>query len=76
MPIEFEVDKMLGIKGKQDVLDMGIKACVLLIFGCVFLPAFVPSADSLSAVRYNAKCRSIVMRCEAEWKEVRFYINI
>ena len=24
MPIEFEVDKMLGIKGKQDVLDMGI----------------------------------------------------
>ena len=45
MPIEFEVDKMLGIKGKQDVLDMGIEA-------------------------YNAKCRSIVMRCEEEWKQV------
>ena len=36
MPIEFEVDKMLGIKGKQDVLDMGIKACVQILLSFLF----------------------------------------
>tara|TARA_B100000780_G_scaffold262443_1_gene215584 strand:- start:193 stop:387 length:195 start_codon:yes stop_codon:yes gene_type:complete len=24
LPVEFEIDKMLGIKGKEDVLSMGI----------------------------------------------------
>jgi hypothetical protein len=41
MPIEFEVDKMLGIKGKQDVLDMGIKACVQILLSFLFVSFLV-----------------------------------
>ncbi|CAO3675148.1 unnamed protein product [Umbelopsis ramanniana] len=43
LPVEYEIDKKLGIKGKQDVMDMGI-------------------------AKYNAECRSIVMRYASEWR--------
>jgi len=43
LPVEHEIDKKLGIKGKQDVMDMGI-------------------------AKYNAECRSIVMRYSSEWR--------
>ena len=44
LPVEHEIDKSLGIKGKQDVMDLGID-------------------------KYNAACRSIVMRYAGEWKD-------
>lgn len=43
LPVEHEIDKKLGIKGKDDVLKMGID-------------------------KYNAECRSIVMRYSKEWE--------
>uniref|UniRef100_A0A915PQN9 Isoleucine--tRNA ligase, cytoplasmic n=1 Tax=Setaria digitata TaxID=48799 RepID=A0A915PQN9_9BILA len=43
LPVEYEVDKMLGVKGPQDVLKLGID-------------------------KYNAECRSIVMRYASEWE--------
>ncbi|KAK6635684.1 hypothetical protein RUM44_000938 [Polyplax serrata] len=43
LPVEYEVDKTLGIKAPSDVLDMGID-------------------------KYNAHCRSIVMRYSKEWE--------
>ncbi|KAL0956430.1 hypothetical protein HGRIS_002578 [Hohenbuehelia grisea] len=43
LPVEHEIDKKLGIKGKDDVLAMGID-------------------------KYNAECRSIVMRYSSEWR--------
>ncbi|GBE80823.1 hypothetical protein SCP_0305430 [Sparassis crispa] len=43
LPVEHEIDKKLGITGKQDVLAMGID-------------------------KYNAECRSIVMRYSSEWR--------
>lgn len=45
LPVEYEIDKKLGIKGRDDVLAMGID-------------------------KYNAECRSIVMRYSSEWQEV------
>uniref|UniRef100_A0A914VF94 Isoleucine--tRNA ligase, cytoplasmic n=1 Tax=Plectus sambesii TaxID=2011161 RepID=A0A914VF94_9BILA len=44
LPVEYEVDKALGIKGPKDVEAMGID-------------------------KYNAQCRSIVMRHAHEWEE-------
>ncbi|KAL0074113.1 isoleucyl-tRNA synthetase [Phycomyces blakesleeanus] len=44
LPVEYEVDKSLGIKGKDDVMKMGIE-------------------------KYNAECRSIVMRYSGEWRK-------
>ncbi|OMJ24610.1 Isoleucine-tRNA ligase, cytoplasmic [Smittium culicis] len=44
LPVEYEIDKSLGIRFKQDVLDMGID-------------------------KYNAACRSIVMRYASEWEK-------
>ncbi|KAI6231146.1 Isoleucyl-tRNA synthetase [Aphelenchoides besseyi] len=44
LPVEFEIDKTLGIKGPQDVYEMGI-------------------------AKYNAECRSIVMRYSTEWQQ-------
>ena len=43
LPVEHEIDKKLGIKGKEDVMAMGID-------------------------KYNAECRAIVMRYQAEWR--------
>eukprot|EP00730_Choanoeca_flexa_P015684 TRINITY_DN7256_c0_g1_i1.p1 TRINITY_DN7256_c0_g1~~TRINITY_DN7256_c0_g1_i1.p1 ORF type:complete len:1294 (+),score=446.59 TRINITY_DN7256_c0_g1_i1:87-3968(+) len=43
LPVEFEINKKLDIKGTKDVLDMGID-------------------------KYNAECRSIVMRYAEEWR--------
>ncbi|ETN76085.1 isoleucine--tRNA ligase [Necator americanus] len=43
LPVEYEVDKKLGIKGPSDILEMGIG-------------------------KYNAECRSIVMRYSHEWE--------
>ncbi|PKI82307.1 Ils1p [Malassezia vespertilionis] len=43
LPVEYEIDKKLGVSGKQDILDMGI-------------------------AKYNAECRAIVMRYQAEWR--------
>jgi len=43
LPVEHEIDKKLGITGKEDVLAMGID-------------------------KYNAECRSIVMRYSSEWQ--------
>ncbi|GMT23809.1 hypothetical protein PFISCL1PPCAC_15106 [Pristionchus fissidentatus] len=43
LPVEFEVDKALGIKGPADIMAMGID-------------------------KYNAECRSIVMRYAGEWE--------
>lgn len=43
LPIEHEIDKKLGITGKQAVMEMGIE-------------------------KYNAECRSIVMRYREEWR--------
>jgi len=45
LPIEFEIDKKLGIKVRQDVLDMTVK-------------------------KYNAECRSVVMKYAGDWKRV------
>jgi len=45
LPIEFEIDKKLGINGVRDVEKIGIK-------------------------KYNAECRSIVMRCAKEWETI------
>eukprot|EP01100_Stratorugosa_tubuloviscum_P007126 TRINITY_DN2995_c0_g1_i1.p1 TRINITY_DN2995_c0_g1~~TRINITY_DN2995_c0_g1_i1.p1 ORF type:complete len:1143 (+),score=551.91 TRINITY_DN2995_c0_g1_i1:135-3563(+) len=45
LPVEFEIDKQLGVKTRDDVLAMGIP-------------------------RYNAACRSIVMRYASEWEIV------
>ncbi|KAF8635210.1 hypothetical protein AX17_003986 [Amanita inopinata Kibby_2008] len=44
LPVEHEIDKKLGITGKEDVLAMGID-------------------------KYNAECRSIVMRYASEWRK-------
>lgn len=43
LPIEFEIEKELGIKTKDEVMALGID-------------------------KYNAECRSIVMRFSAEWE--------
>ncbi|KAK6106649.1 isoleucine--tRNA ligase [Brugia pahangi] len=43
LPVEYEIDKILGIKGPHDVLKLGID-------------------------KYNAECRSIVMRYASEWE--------
>lgn len=43
LPVEHEIDKKLGITGKDDVMNMGID-------------------------KYNAECRSIVMRYADEWR--------
>ncbi|CAJ0607026.1 unnamed protein product [Cylicocyclus nassatus] len=43
LPVEYEVDKTLGVKGPNDILEMGIG-------------------------KYNAECRSIVMRYSHEWE--------
>ncbi|KAF8623102.1 hypothetical protein AX15_006513 [Amanita polypyramis BW_CC] len=43
LPVEHEIDKRLGITGKDDVMAMGIE-------------------------KYNAECRSIVMRYASEWR--------
>ncbi|KAJ1916022.1 isoleucine--tRNA ligase [Mycoemilia scoparia] len=43
LPVEYEIDKSLGIQGKEDVYKMGID-------------------------KYNAECRSIVMRYATEWR--------
>ncbi|KAM6502057.1 tRNA synthetases class I (I, L, M and V) domain containing protein [Amanita muscaria] len=43
LPVEHEIDKRLGITGKDDVLALGID-------------------------KYNAECRSIVMRYASEWR--------
>jgi isoleucyl-tRNA synthetase len=45
LPVEFEIDKKLGIKGRDDVLALGID-------------------------KYNAECRSIVMRYAGEWETI------
>eukprot|EP00471_Norrisiella_sphaerica_P002539 CAMPEP_0184484866 /NCGR_PEP_ID=MMETSP0113_2-20130426/6536_1 /TAXON_ID=91329 /ORGANISM="Norrisiella sphaerica, Strain BC52" /LENGTH=1166 /DNA_ID=CAMNT_0026866049 /DNA_START=171 /DNA_END=3671 /DNA_ORIENTATION=+ len=45
LPVEHEIDKKLGIKTKEDVLEMGI-------------------------ARYNAECRSIVMRYSGAWRDI------
>ncbi|CAG8601089.1 3576_t:CDS:10, partial [Paraglomus occultum] len=44
LPVEYEIDGRLNIKGKDDVLKMGID-------------------------KYNAECRSIVMRYSNAWRE-------
>ncbi|CAG8595968.1 6726_t:CDS:10 [Ambispora leptoticha] len=44
LPVEYEIDKKLNIKGKDDVLNMGID-------------------------KYNAECRSIVMRYSEAWRQ-------
>lgn len=44
LPVEHEIDKKLGITGKDDVMNMGID-------------------------KYNAECRSIVMRYAGEWRK-------
>ncbi|KAK6059781.1 isoleucine--tRNA ligase [Cooperia oncophora] len=43
LPVEYEVDKTLGVKGPSDIYAMGID-------------------------KYNAECRSIVMRYAHEWE--------
>lgn len=43
LPVEHEIDKKLGITGKEDVVRMGID-------------------------KYNAECRSIVMKYASEWR--------
>ncbi|KAJ1974468.1 isoleucine--tRNA ligase, partial [Dimargaris verticillata] len=43
LPVEHEIDKKLGISGRDDVMAMGID-------------------------KYNAECRSIVMRYRSEWR--------
>jgi isoleucyl-tRNA synthetase len=43
LPVEHEIDKRLGITGREDVMRMGID-------------------------KYNAECRSIVMRYSGEWR--------
>ena len=45
LPVEYEIDKKLGIQSSEDVMKMGID-------------------------RYNAECRSIVMRYSSEWESV------
>lgn len=45
LPIEFEIEKKLGIKTRDEVLALGID-------------------------KYNAECRSIVMRFSSEWEKV------
>jgi isoleucyl-tRNA synthetase len=44
LPVEFEIEKKLNIKTREDVLALGID-------------------------KYNAECRSIVMRFSAEWEK-------
>lgn len=44
LPVEFEIDKNLGISVKQEILEMGID-------------------------KYNAECKSIVMKHSSEWKD-------
>jgi isoleucyl-tRNA synthetase len=43
VPVEMEINKLHGIRGREDVMAMGI-------------------------ARYNAECRSIVMRYAKEWE--------
>merc|ERR1719295_2375224 len=43
LPVEYEIEKKLGIKTREDVMKIGIK-------------------------KYNAECRSIVMRCADDWE--------
>lgn len=45
LPIEFEIDKELGIKTREEVLKLGIP-------------------------KYNAACRSIVMKYSGEWERI------
>ncbi|WUR02315.1 isoleucine-tRNA ligase (IARS1) [Vairimorpha necatrix] len=44
LPVEFEIDKKLGINQKSQILEMGID-------------------------KYNAECKSIVMKFSNEWKD-------
>lgn len=52
LPVEYEIDKKLNIKGPQDVAEMGIKGIILLTL----------------FIAYNAECRSIVMKYASEWE--------
>eukprot|EP00117_Sycon_ciliatum_P023564 scpid24302/ scgid20002/ Isoleucine--tRNA ligase, cytoplasmic; Isoleucyl-tRNA synthetase len=45
LPVEFEIDKKLGIKSPDEILAMGID-------------------------KYNAECRSIVMRYSSDWERI------
>ena len=77
MPIEFEVDKMLGIKvGSARRRARAAGRCQPEPSPRWPLTPWAARAQSRADVlamgikAYNAKCRSIVMRCEEEWKEV------
>eukprot|EP00457_Paulinella_chromatophora_P000285 gb/GEZN01000285.1/.p1 GENE.gb/GEZN01000285.1/~~gb/GEZN01000285.1/.p1 ORF type:complete len:1227 (-),score=269.97 gb/GEZN01000285.1/:227-3907(-) len=67
LPVEYEIDKKLEIKGKEDVLALGMAK-----WKQTKQPKEpVPSEEKLwnMAIReYNAQCRAIVMRYSAEWK--------
>lgn len=45
LPVEYEIDKMLGITTRQEIIAMGID-------------------------KYNAKCRSIVLKYTSEWESI------
>lgn len=45
VPVEYEIDKKLGMSGRDAVTQIGIE-------------------------KYNAECRSIVMRYATEWRQI------
>eukprot|EP00808_Paulinella_micropora_P016955 g76092.t1 len=64
LPVEYEIDKKLDIKGKEDVFALGVAK---------WQKQGGPRPDDKTlwnmAIReYNAHCRAIVMRYSAEWK--------
>eukprot|EP01047_Picozoa_sp_COSAG01_P093594 COSAG01_NODE_24695_length_770_cov_0.983607_1_plen_109_part_10 len=71
LPVEFEIEKLLGIK-----VCLGSRATST---HCIPYSALrvtrrpLQTRDEvleLGIDKYNQHCRSIVMRCEAEWKDV------
>ena len=72
LPVEFEIDKMLDIKGRDQVCG----ACRRVWPLTMSEPHVPPSSHSFLQVlamgidKYNAACRSIVTRYCAEWETV------
>jgi isoleucyl-tRNA synthetase len=54
LPVEYEIDKTIGIKHKNDVY----KVIIFLLI------------NQMGIDKYNAECRSIVMRYSGEWRKI------
>ena len=63
LPIEFEIDKNLGIQSKDEVLNLSAETNKNLS------PETV-AAGKTGVAAYNAECRGTVMKYSAEWEVI------